>query len=70
MPSYRKPPALSDWLIATHEQNTLYLMDKSIARKISIWLRIQLVPSGPEIRGLVGEQVHWRHIVKASRMHQ
>ena len=41
MLSYRKRPALSDWLIATHEQNTsrmtttFYLMDKSIARKIS-----------------------------------
>ena len=41
MPSYGKPPALSDWLIGTHGQNTsrmtttFYLMDKSIARKIS-----------------------------------
>ena len=41
VPSYGKPPALSDWLIGTHGQSTsrmtttFYLMDKSIARKIS-----------------------------------
>jgi len=59
--SYRKPPALSDWLIATHEQNTsrmtttFYLMDKVLRVKYRIWLRSQLAPSGPEIWGLVGD---------------
>ena len=61
VPSYRKPPALSDWLIATHEQNTsrmtttFYLMDKVLRVKYRAWLRSQLAPSGPEIWGLVGD---------------